>query len=276
MEGTLADVCLVCSADPDCCRRVDRLIAHDEGWKVGLVTDPTKLRATIEDETNMSTGRAALVLDLTSPGTSDARSGDARHDALARQVATLVALVVRAPSVPTLAITTLAPLTEILAEHGIPIAAQVAPRDTDRAWRQALNRLLASSASQMDTPSACEAPGTREGPGEGLPPRMTLREHPPLHWERSAGTLISGDQEIPLTPREHALLDILAQAPGRTFSAAELGGLVARPGQTYGVGAHAVVQALSELRRKLGDDSAPAPLLICRRGFGYMLMLPPA
>lgn len=265
MEDIAENVCFVCSADPDCCQRLGRLIVAHSGWKVIPVGDPSQLRETLQGAGVESLGRGALVLDLTFPGRDGTSPG---HEVVSWQIAVLVALALRASRVPTLVVTTFEPLTTLLAEQGVSIAAQVAPQDSDVAWQQALTLLLASPSPEVDTRSARAAQDVGEVPST----QIALREQPPLLWDTQAGTLIRDGEVISLTPREHALLEILARTPGRVFSARTIAQLATQPEAPHTMGSHAVEQVISGLRRKLGDDTASMPLLVNRRGFGYTLV----
>ncbi|WP_155059946.1 response regulator transcription factor [Streptomyces blattellae] len=76
------------------------------------------------------------------------------------------------------------------------------------------------------------------------------------------GTLLA------LRPKEYALLEVLAGAPGRVFSAQQL------LEQVWGAAwqqSATVVEHVYRLRGKLADLPAPAPRITTVRGYGYRL-----
>ncbi|MEU1271153.1 response regulator transcription factor [Streptomyces sp. NPDC005799] len=87
----------------------------------------------------------------------------------------------------------------------------------------------------------------------------------------SAGRQASVDgMTLTLRPKEYALLEMLAQAPGRVFSAEQL---LERIWGSSWQQAATVVEHVYRLRGKLAAMPAPAPRITTVRGYGYRLDL---
>lgn len=85
----------------------------------------------------------------------------------------------------------------------------------------------------------------------------------------SAARLASVDGvQLMLRPKEYALLEMLAAAPGRVFSAEQL---LERIWGTSWQQAATVVEHVYRLRGKLAGHPAPAPRVTTVRGYGYRL-----
>jgi DNA-binding response OmpR family regulator len=87
-----------------------------------------------------------------------------------------------------------------------------------------------------------------------------------------------GDRRIALSPKEYALLSLLASAPGRVFSSEEIvDALWAEPSRAAGHPSYATDQDAQKyvylLRRKLEADAARPEVILTVRGFGYRLAL---
>jgi DNA-binding response OmpR family regulator len=76
------------------------------------------------------------------------------------------------------------------------------------------------------------------------------------------------DEEIVLQPKQFAILVQLAMRPGEPVSSAELIRQT-QPGDA--ATAEDIRRQIYLLRRSLRDEGRPAPLIRCRRGYGYLL-----
>ncbi|MCI2432476.1 winged helix-turn-helix domain-containing protein [Candidatus Acetothermia bacterium] len=127
--------------------------------------------------------------------------------------------------------------------------------------------------------------GPRRAGGE-RPFAPTLRE-PPLHSAAKAhelirlGKLLIDDQSkeirlngatIFVTPREYALLYLLASEPGRVFSAQEI--MVRAWGDEKFIATEDAKKYIYLLRQKLEDDPQNPRWIVTVRGFGYKLQIP--
>jgi len=86
----------------------------------------------------------------------------------------------------------------------------------------------------------------------------------PQRWEASAG-----ERQLHLTRKEFSLLLLMARQPGRAFTRDELLDSVWGPG--YLAGSNVVDQAMTGLRRKLGDDPRHPTFIETVTGVGYRL-----
>jgi two-component system KDP operon response regulator KdpE len=87
-----------------------------------------------------------------------------------------------------------------------------------------------------------------------------------------------GDRCVILSPKEYALLSLLASAPGRVFSSQEIiGSLWAEPSSATGRPSYATDQDAQKyvylLRRKIETDASKPEIVLTVRGFGYRLVL---
>ena len=89
----------------------------------------------------------------------------------------------------------------------------------------------------------------------------------PQRWEASAG-----ERQLHLTRTEFSLLRLMARQPGRAFTRDELLDSVWGPG--YLAGSNVVDQAMTGLRRKLGDDPRHPTFVETVTGVGYRLRHP--
>jgi two-component system phosphate regulon response regulator OmpR len=89
-----------------------------------------------------------------------------------------------------------------------------------------------------------------------------------FRFDADRQVLSSGDETVPLTGMESALLAILAAAPGQVFGREAL---VAELGA--GVNERTIDVQVTRLRRKLEDDSRAPRTLQTVRGEGYVLRL---
>jgi DNA-binding response OmpR family regulator len=78
-----------------------------------------------------------------------------------------------------------------------------------------------------------------------------------------------GGRRIPLSEREHALLQVLMREPGRVFSRAELSERVWAREHDYD--ARLVEVYISRLRRKIDEEAAGPPLIHTMRHLGYTI-----
>ncbi len=87
-----------------------------------------------------------------------------------------------------------------------------------------------------------------------------------------------GERCVTLSPKEYALLSLLASAPGRVFSSQEIvDSLWTEPSLAAGHPSYATGQDAQKyvylLRRKLEADAAKPEIILTVRGFGYRLAL---
>lgn len=117
--------------------------------------------------------------------------------------------------------------------------------------------------------------------------RVREPPEPPLHAAAKApelirlGKLVIDDQAkeirlngttIPVTPREYALLALLASEPGRVFSLQEI---MARAwGDEKFIATEDVKKYIYLLRQKLEHDPKTPQWIVTVRGFGYKLQIP--
>jgi DNA-binding response OmpR family regulator len=87
-----------------------------------------------------------------------------------------------------------------------------------------------------------------------------------------------GERCVTLSPKEYALLSLLASAPGRVFSSQEIvGSLWTEPSRATGHPSYATDQDAQKyvylLRRKIETDATKPGIVLTVRGFGYRLAL---
>ncbi len=82
---------------------------------------------------------------------------------------------------------------------------------------------------------------------------------------------VAGGSEIPLAPREYAVLEYLVMNAGRTVSRAELEEHVYPEDRQ--VWSNAIDSAIAAIRRKLADAGV-LDLVVTRRGVGYLVKAP--
>ena len=90
-----------------------------------------------------------------------------------------------------------------------------------------------------------------------------------LFLDLASQTAFIGQRSIELTPSEFRMLALLAAAPGRVFTRAEIGGRLARdgpPADERTCDAH-----VKNLRRKIEEDPARPRRVVTVRGVGYLL-----
>jgi DNA-binding response OmpR family regulator len=90
----------------------------------------------------------------------------------------------------------------------------------------------------------------------------------PLEIDTAGKAVYRDGKCIPLTPREFALLEILARRPGQVFSRAQIEARLYS--ESDGPLSNAVDSAICSLRRKLCPAGTPS-LIQTRRGLGYMI-----
>jgi two-component system response regulator RegX3 len=79
-------------------------------------------------------------------------------------------------------------------------------------------------------------------------------------------------REVPLTPRELDILEVLAARRGEAVSRTELVACIWGTGTDGDVTTRTVDQHVASLRRKLGDDAAQPRLIETVYGYGYRLV----
>ncbi len=99
---------------------------------------------------------------------------------------------------------------------------------------------------------------------KGTPRTITVG---PLSIDCDAHTVTLDGEAINLTPLEYRLLTILATAPGRVFSRAQL--LDHVWGNDYFGDEHVLEVHIANLRKKLGDDPARPRFIFTVRSIGY-------
>ena len=81
-------------------------------------------------------------------------------------------------------------------------------------------------------------------------------------------------REISLTPKEYAVLAMLAQQPGRVITQQQL--LVSIWGPTHAEDSHYLRVVVAHLRQKLGDSPTAPRFLVTEAGVGYRLREQPS
>jgi DNA-binding response OmpR family regulator len=99
-----------------------------------------------------------------------------------------------------------------------------------------------------------------------------LRVHD-LEIDTATGAVRRGGRPVALTPQEYAVLELLARHIGTVVSRAQIEGHLYGPGAH--VGPHTVATCVKRLRGKI-DRGAALPLILTRRGEGYLLREEPA
>ncbi|MDH6220914.1 response regulator transcription factor [Streptomyces pseudovenezuelae] len=100
------------------------------------------------------------------------------------------------------------------------------------------------------------------------PDAATVLQVGSLRVDTAARQASGGEVHLVLRPKEYALLEMLAAAPGRVFSAAQV--LERIWGSSWQQPA-TVVEHVYRLRGKLADLPPPAPRITTVRGYGYRL-----
>ncbi|MCX8103258.1 MAG: response regulator transcription factor [Candidatus Bipolaricaulota bacterium] len=107
------------------------------------------------------------------------------------------------------------------------------------------------------------------------------RTREPANSELSFGQLVIDDHAkevrlsettLPLTPREYALIRLLASEPGRVFSAHEI--IERAWGMEKFVSSEDVKKYIYLLRQKLERDPQNPTVIVTVRGFGYKFVPP--
>jgi two-component system KDP operon response regulator KdpE len=91
--------------------------------------------------------------------------------------------------------------------------------------------------------------------------------------DRAAGLAYLGDDEVGLTPREFAVLDVFAGSAGRVVSHVEV--LTRVWGEAFRSDVHLVRMYVSYLRSKLEEEPGRPRYLVNEWGCGYRLALVP-
>src|SRR5207237_3925679 len=98
-------------------------------------------------------------------------------------------------------------------------------------------------------------------------PRATVVRADDLEIDTAAQQVRRGGRPVALTPREYAVLELLARHQGQPLSAERIAA------HLYGPGAaarrSAVAGCLARLRAKIDREDEP-PLILTRRGEGYL------
>jgi two-component system KDP operon response regulator KdpE len=81
-----------------------------------------------------------------------------------------------------------------------------------------------------------------------------------------------GDRRVVLSPKEYALLSLLASSPGRVFSSGEIVEALWVKPDSYAM-AQDAQKYVYLLRRKIEEDAAHPRLVLTVRGFGYRLAI---
>ncbi|WP_329113415.1 response regulator transcription factor [Streptomyces sp. NBC_01465] len=126
---------------------------------------------------------------------------------------------------------------------------------------------LVKPFSQRELAARIRAVLRRSGP-EGVSDVIELGL---LRIDTAACQASTGDVALALRPKEYALLEVLARAPGRVFSADQL--LKVVWDSTPWLATSTVTEHVYRLRRHLttGLSGRPGPAIITVRGFGYRL-----
>lgn len=111
----------------------------------------------------------------------------------------------------------------------------------------------------------------RRGREEATPKRVRVGT---LEVDLEAKRVYLSGRAVRLTPKEFALLSLLASSPGRVFSSREILNAV-WPDSKYADDKN-VKQCVYSLRKKLGEAASGEELIVTEPGFGYFLRTPEA
>jgi DNA-binding response OmpR family regulator len=104
---------------------------------------------------------------------------------------------------------------------------------------------------------------------ESLPP--LLPPGPSLWFDAATCSILRKSKRVPLTKREYALLTLLVEAPNRIHRTSDLADRLTSLDAPFPVDEHSVEQAISLLRRKLGESGKRQRILRTHHGIGYGL-----
>src|SRR5262249_3385055 len=147
--------------------------------------------------------------------------------------------------------------------HVLALTGDRSPQQTVRALDVGADDVLARPFETEEFLARVRALARRAEPAAG----RVLRLHD-LEIDRQAQTVRRGGRTIALTPREFALLEVLARQPGRVVSRATIWRhLYDGDGETA---SNVVDVYIRYLRNKI-DRGFDVPLILTRWGQGYML-----
>ena len=133
-------------------------------------------------------------------------------------------------------------------------------------------RRLRDQAVQHEGADRADQEGAAPPPGSGgAAPRGTLIESQGVVIDRHGHRALYRDEELPLTPTEFRLLEVLLRQAGRAFTRYEL--MDAAIGEDAVVLERTIDVHIKSLRKKLGDA---ADLIETVRGVGYRFHEPGA
>jgi Transcriptional regulatory protein, C terminal len=265
---------MVVSTDGDMASRVRRM-GNDCGiGSVEWVRDPEQLRVLhpVEDDLAQLAG---LVLDLSSSipadkGASHAEQSNEQtypHTDLAWRLATLLATARGYKEIPLIIVGVWDDLESAVRACRLNALGWISPSASETFWCMALRRLIEVKASGS---SAHAVAARTNGAGNDKDKHRRVRIGPRMLLDGPACVLRRGHEAIPLTARELALLELLVDAPACYHCPREIARCLTPPGE-WEVDKHSVEQAISRLRRKLGESARRPRLLLCKRGVGYGL-----
>lgn len=268
----------VLSAGTECLDRVWRLYGAHGSLALALISDPEELLRVVASLTRIQkrAGRrlAGVLIDLTTPRqvTEDSQGAEAEQTAdlavtaeSAIKVIDQLAELGIGSAVPLIAVSANDRLRAHLAKLGVAPRAFLSPSDDDATWRRALDPLIAP----RHTPRLDAVRRARRQRERIIPPATAVRLRADLWFDPAACELLRRERRTPLTARESALLASLLRTPCTYIPASELAHRLTPPGAAYPVDAHSIEQAVSTLRRKLGERKGQPNLLRVRRGVGY-------
>jgi len=266
----MGDTVVVVSADEEVVGRIRRLGSELGIGAVKWVSDPLALR-----DVSPITDVRGLVLDLSSP---PARHEQARRIALSStQVRTqhqadlawclsvLLAAARGYSNVPLAIVGNWDDLDSVLRAGGLDAMAWIPPTASETFWRAMLRRLVSAETSAPLIHATATPPESAETDTAGV-----VRVGPDVMLDLHACILLRGQDVVPLTARELAVLELLLAAPARFHRPRDLA-LRLTPAGGWEVDEHSIEQTIYQLRRKLGESARYPRLLLCKRGIGYGL-----
>lgn len=263
---------VVVSADEDVVGRIRRIGSEFSIGTVEWVSDPVRLRTLrpVEDEPAKLVG---LILDLSSPAATGKRvsyDGPSNIQAcpqtdLAWRLAALLATARGYADVPLIVVGVWDDLEPALRAGGLDAIGWIPSNASEAFWRTMLRRLIEATACVSPCYAAEARSSTAEVDGHRL-----VRIGSQVLLDGPACVLRRGQEVIPLTARELALLKLLLAAPARYHRPREIARCLTPPGE-WEVDEHSIEQTISRLRRKLGESAHRPRLLLCKRGIGYGL-----
>lgn len=273
---------VVLSANEERYVNLHSLCQQEGNVTVRWLSDPLELTHFIQtkgDTAPLAPHSTALILDLTIPSTTVSQVVTQSGHKTIPQVSTIavesahldwytvaiVSLVQISRTFPCLVISDYSQLRRILAQLDITVVGQIASDASATVWRTGLRVLLAHLAA-IQTQIECVGSNHSQ---VNTRTYSYIYLRPDLQLDLDRACLYNAGAPVALTAREVTLLTILLRAPGRYLKSSYLAGQLTAAGAAFPVEEHSVEQAISALRRKMGEASQHNGVLRNRRGLGY-------